>query len=105
MNNSKEENKTSNTYIGYVLYNDNLIRISDDQTKLEIFNLSTGTKTSKSFSETGQILYIYVDYDDKFILEGVADEGYTRGTMNDDGSFTFKSADLELDVVKKVKTD
>ena len=46
--------------------------------------------STKSFSETDEILYIYVDYDGKFVLEGTADKGYTRGTMQDDGSFKFK---------------
>ena len=94
----------ASVYLGYIIYDDNLICISDDKTKLEYYNLTLGTMSTKSFSETGEILYIYVDYDGRFVLEGTADKGYTRGTMQDDGSFKFKKTDLELDVVKKVKT-
>lgn len=94
----------ANVYTGLIIQDDNLYAIDDENGVLYIYNLTTGSKTTKSFSEINDLLYMYVDYNGVFTIEGSSDDGYLRGTLQDDGSFKFKKADLELDVVKKVKT-
>ncbi len=88
---------------GYILHENKLYKIGDNL--LEIYDLSTGTTSTKSFEEMKDLLYIYVDGDERFIAEGTTENWYCKAVLKDDGSFDMSPTNLELDVVKKVKTN
>ena len=89
-------------YTEYVINGKMLYTIANNQ--LRVYDMFAGTKAVHSFTEMDEILYIYVDGDDRFIVEGSKGDGFVRGIMKNDGSFSFNDADLGFDVVQKVKT-
>ena len=94
------ERSISNKYTGFIISGDCLYCLEGNN--LEIYNLTDATKTVKTFQEMDKLLYMYVNADGVFELEGSSSDGYLRGEMKGDGSFEFKKADLELDVVTKI---
>ncbi len=71
---------------------------------LIIYDMVEKTRSIHQFNQMNEILYIYVDAEGSFIAEGSTDAGFCRAVLSSDGNYTISDADLELDVVKKVKT-